>query len=77
MISALCLGDEFRPDMVAGHSLGELSALTAAGALSFEDGLRLVSKRALAMQAAVKHALVQWLLYRLEDNTIEEISRSC
>ena len=48
VIRALCLGD----DMVAGHSLGEFSALVAAGALSFEDGLRLVSKRALAMQAA-------------------------
>ena len=45
VITALCLGDQFRPDMVAGHSLGELSALTAAGALTFEDGLRLVSKR--------------------------------
>lgn len=52
VIRALCLGDEFQPDMVAGHSLGEFSALVAAGALSFEDGLRLVSKRALAMQEA-------------------------
>ena len=52
VIRALCLGDEFQPDMVAGHSLGAFSALVAAGALSFEDGLRLVSKRALAMQAA-------------------------
>ena len=46
------LGDSFRPDMVAGHSLGEFSALVAAGALSFEDGLKLVSQRALAMQKA-------------------------
>lgn len=45
-------GDQFKPDMVAGHSLGEFSALVAAGALSFEDGLVLVSKRALAMQKA-------------------------
>ena len=52
VIRALCLGDEFQPDMVAGHSLGEFSALVAAGALNFEDGLRLVSKRALAMQEA-------------------------
>lgn len=52
VIRAITLGEEFRPDMVAGHSLGEFSALVAAGALSFEDGLRLVSKRALAMQAA-------------------------
>lgn len=52
VIRAICLGEEFRPDMVAGHSLGEFSALVAAGALTFEDGLRLVSKRALAMQAA-------------------------
>lgn len=52
VIRAITLGDSFAPDMVAGHSLGEFSALVAAGALSFEDGLRLVSKRALAMQAA-------------------------
>ena len=50
VISALCLGDEFTPSMVAGHSLGEFSALVAAGALSFEDGLRLVYARAMAMQ---------------------------
>ena len=52
VISALCLGDEFKPAMVAGHSLGELSALTAAGCLSFEEGLKIVAARALAMQAA-------------------------
>ncbi|MBP3332127.1 MAG: ACP S-malonyltransferase [Tidjanibacter sp.] len=52
VILAKCLGDEFKPDMVAGHSLGEFSALTAAGALDFEDGLRLVSIRAQAMQKA-------------------------
>lgn len=52
VIRALTLGDDFKPDMVAGHSLGEFSALVAAGALSFADGLRLVSKRALAMQSA-------------------------
>lgn len=51
VITALCL-DNFKPDMVAGHSLGEFSALTAAGALSFEDGLRLVYARAMAMQKA-------------------------
>ncbi len=52
VILAKVMGDRFQPDMVAGHSLGEFSALTAAGALSFEDGLALVSKRALAMQKA-------------------------
>lgn len=52
VIRAICLGEEFKPDMVAGHSLGEFSALVAAGALTFEDGLRLVSKRAQAMQKA-------------------------
>ena len=52
VISALCLGDNFCPDMVAGHSLGELSALTAARCLSFEDGLKLVATRAMAMQKA-------------------------
>ena len=54
--TALCLGDEFKPSMVAGHSLGEFSALVAAGALSFEDGLRLVSTRAMAMQKACEAA---------------------
>ena len=52
VILATTLGDEFKPDMVAGHSLGEFSALVAAKALSFEDGLKLVYKRALAMQKA-------------------------
>ena len=52
VISALCLGSEFKPDMVAGHSLGEFSALVAAGALSFEDGLKLVALRANSMQKA-------------------------
>ena len=51
-ILAICLGDSFQPDMVAGHSLGEISALVANKTLSFEDGLRLVSERALAMQEA-------------------------
>tara|TARA_B110000971_G_C20038994_1_gene516364 strand:- start:797 stop:1699 length:903 start_codon:yes stop_codon:yes gene_type:complete len=51
-ILAKLLGDRFKPEMVAGHSLGEISALTAIGVLAFDDGLRLVSKRALAMQAA-------------------------
>jgi len=50
--TAMSLGDDFMPDMVGGHSLGEFSALTAAGCLDFEDGLRLVSARALAMQKA-------------------------
>lgn len=52
VISALCLGDDFKPAMTAGHSLGEFSALVAAGALSFEDGLKLVAARANAMQKA-------------------------
>ena len=50
VVTALAQGEDFRPDMVAGHSLGEISALTAAGVLSFEDGLKLVYARALAMQ---------------------------
>ena len=52
VISALVLGDDFKPEMTAGHSLGEFSALVAAGALSFEDGLKLVLARAMAMQKA-------------------------
>ena len=52
VISAICMGDAFQPDMVGGHSLGEFSALVAAGALDFEDGLKLVFARAQAMQKA-------------------------
>lgn len=52
VILAELMGDDFKPDMVAGHSLGEFSALVAAGAMNFEDGLKLVSKRAMAMQKA-------------------------
>lgn len=56
VISALCMGDAFEPAMTAGHSLGEFSALVAAGALSFEDGLKLVYARAMAMQKACEKA---------------------
>ena len=56
VISALCMGDDFKPAMTAGHSLGEFSALVAAGALSFEDGLKLVYARAMAMQKACEAA---------------------
>jgi len=52
VISALVQGENFKPDMVAGHSLGEFSALVTAGAMSFEDGLKLVYARAMAMQKA-------------------------
>ena len=56
VISALCLGQDFAPAMAAGHSLGELSALTATRCLSFEDGLKLVAARAIAMQKACEAA---------------------
>lgn len=56
VIRALCLGDEFNPSMVAGHSLGEFSALVASGALSFDDGVKLVYARAMAMQKACDKA---------------------
>ena len=56
VISAMCMGEDFKPEMTAGHSLGEFSALVAAGALSFEDGLRLVYARAMAMQKACEAA---------------------
>ena len=73
VISALCLED-FRPDMVAGHSLGEFSALVAAGALSFEDGLRLVYARAIAMQKACNMApSTMAAVIALPDETIEQI----
>jgi [acyl-carrier-protein] S-malonyltransferase len=73
-ILAACLGDEFKPDMVAGHSLGEFSSLVANGTLSFEDGLRLVSKRALAMQKACEmEPSTMAAILGLEDSVIEEI----
>lgn len=72
--TALCLGDEFKPSMVAGHSLGEFSALVAAGALSFEDGLRLVSTRAMAMQKACEAAPgTMAAVIGLADDVIENI----
>ena len=74
VISALCLGDDFQPSMVAGHSLGEFSALVAAGALSFEDGLRLVHARALAMQKACEAAPgTMAAIIGLSDEKVEEI----
>lgn len=74
--SALCLGDDFCPAMVAGHSLGEFSALVAAGALSFEDGLRLVSARAMAMQKACEAAPgTMAAVIGLPDETIEGICK--
>lgn len=74
VILAKTLGEEFAPEMVAGHSLGEFSALVAAGALSFEDGLRLVSARAMAMQKAceMKPSTMAAVL-ALPDATVEEI----
>ena len=77
VIRAICLGDDFKPEMVAGHSLGEFSALVAAGVLSFEDGLRLVSKRALAMQAACElHPSTMAAVLGLEDEKVVEVLKS-
>ncbi len=74
VISALCMGENFKPDMTAGHSLGEFSALVAAGALSFEDGLRLVYARAMAMQKACEAApSTMAAIVGLADDKIEEI----
>ena len=74
VISALCMGDDFKPEMTAGHSLGEFSALVAAGALSFEDGLTLVSKRAMAMQRACEAApSTMAAIIGLPDEQIEQI----
>ena len=73
VITAMCIED-FHPDMVAGHSLGEFSALTAAGALRFEDGLRLVYARAMAMQKACEAApSTMAAIINLPDETIEQI----
>lgn len=74
VILAKVLGDNFKPEMVAGHSLGELSSLVANGTLTFEDGLKLVSQRALAMQKACEaEPSTMAAILGLEDNVVEEI----
>ena len=74
VIMAKVLGDKFKPDMTAGHSLGEFSALVAAGALSFDDGLTLVSKRAQAMQKACElNPSTMAAIIGMEDAVIEEV----
>ena len=74
VLLAKSLGDEFQPDMVAGHSLGEFSALVAAGALSFEEGLKLVSKRAMAMQKACEaRPSTMAAVLALSDEKVEEL----
>ena len=77
VILAKTLGDDFKPEMVAGHSLGEFSALVANGTLSFEDGLKLVSQRALAMQKAceIKPSTMAAVL-NLDDKIVEDICAS-
>ncbi|MEY1639853.1 ACP S-malonyltransferase [Tenuifilum osseticum] len=77
VILAKVLGNDFKPEMVAGHSLGEFSALVAAGALSFEDGLRLVSARAMAMQKACElQPSTMAAVLGLDDSKVEEICAS-
>jgi len=74
VILAKILGTTFRPDMVAGHSLGEFSAIVAAGGLSFENGLMLVSKRAMAMQKACEiQPSTMAAIIGLEDEIVEKI----
>lgn len=71
------LGDDFKPEMVAGHSLGEFSALVANEVLSFKDGLKLVSKRAIAMQKACEmQESTMAAVLGLEDTVVEEICKS-
>jgi len=76
-VVAALTSEEFKPDMVAGHSLGEFSALVANGVLTFEDGLRLVSQRALAMQKACEqNPSTMAAVLQLDDEKVEEICRS-
>ncbi|TCP23637.1 [acyl-carrier-protein] S-malonyltransferase [Tenacibaculum skagerrakense] len=77
VILAKVLGEDFKPDMVAGHSLGEFSALVASNALSFEDGLKLVSTRARAMQKACEmQESTMAAVLGLEDEVVEEVCDS-
>lgn len=77
VILAKTLGNDFKPEMVAGHSLGEFSALVANGVLSFEDGLKLVSKRALAMQKACEMQVsTMAAVLGLDDAIVEEVCAS-
>lgn len=77
VILAKTLGAAFQPDMVAGHSLGEFSALVANGSLNFEDGLKLVSQRALAMQKACElQPSTMAAVIGLADNVVEEVCKS-
>ena len=77
VISALCMGEDFKPEMTAGHSLGEFSALVAAGALNFEDGLKLVYARAMAMQKACEATpSTMAAILGLADEKVEEICAS-
>jgi [acyl-carrier-protein] S-malonyltransferase len=77
VILAKTLGDDFKPEMVAGHSLGELSALVANGVLSFEDGLKLVFKRALAMQKACEaQESTMAAVLGLDDVIVEEVCKN-
>lgn len=74
VISAMCMGNDIQPEMVAGHSLGEFSALVFAGALSFEDGLKLVYARAMAMQKACEAApSTMAAIIALSDEKVVEI----
>lgn len=74
VILAKAIGDKFQPSMVAGHSLGEFSALVAAGAMKFEDGLRLVAARANAMQKACElQPSTMAAVLKLDDATVEQI----
>jgi len=77
VILAKVLGNDFKPDMVAGHSLGELSALVANNVLTFEDGLQLVSKRALAMQKACEaEPSTMAAILGLDDKIVEDVCDS-
>ncbi|MCW3804322.1 ACP S-malonyltransferase [Plebeiibacterium marinum] len=77
VLLAKTMGEDFKPEMVAGHSLGEFSALVAAGAMTFEDGLKLVSQRAMAMQKACEaEPSTMAAIIGLEDAVVEEVCES-